>query len=152
MKSPYYVATVTNAYRRRIDGILRGDASSDDIAALQAELNAASHRPYASGFYFGEMKRHASDDGTYLQDCVFVGVVREVLPDGRIRVEQRNRICAGDVIEVLSPNRLGLRFTAACMTAPDGAPMDAAVRPMELFDMNAPKGVAIGDLLRIRKA
>ena len=151
MKSPYYVATVTNAYRRRIDGILDGTAAPESIAALQAELNAASHRAYASGFYFGEMKKHAPDDGVYLQDCVFVGTVRARLPGGRVRVELRNRFRAGDVIEVLSPNRLGLSFPAAHITGTDGAPLDEAAVPMALYDMDAPPGVEVGDYLRVRK-
>ena len=150
MKSPYYVATVVNAYRRRIDGLRNGTATPESVAMLRRELDAASHRSYASGFYFGEMKRHAPDDGTYAQDCTFVGVVKQRLPGGRIRVEQRNRVCAGDVIEVLSPNSLALSFTAANMTDDGGEPIDIAPRPMQVFDMDAPDGVGAGDLLRIR--
>ena len=75
MKSPYYVATVTNAYRQRLDGLANGPASSEFLALLQRELDAVSHRTYASGFYFGQMRRHAPDDGVYRQDCVFAGVV-----------------------------------------------------------------------------
>ena len=143
MKSPYYVATVVNAYRRRIDG-------TQPVEALQKEFDAASHRSYASGFYFGAMKKHAPDDGTYQQDCKFVGVVKEILPGRRVRVEQRNRICAGDRLEVLSPNSFDLSFTAQNMTDADGNPIDAASVPMTLFDMDAPEGVGAGDILRIR--
>ena len=143
MKSPYYVATVVSAYRRRIDG-------TAPLAELQRELDAASHRSYASGFYFGKMKKHAPDDGTYQQDCTFVGVVKAALPGGRVRVEQRNRVCAGDVIEVLSPDVFGLRFTAQNLTDPDGNAIEAANVPMTLFDMDAPEGVGAGDILRIR--
>ena len=150
MKSPYYVATVTNAYRRRIDDILGGTASPERTALLQRELNAVSHRSYASGFYFGAMKKHAPDDGSYSQDCTFVGVVRQALPGGRVRVEQRNRIRAGDVIEVLSPYSLGAHFTAENMTGPDGALMDVVNVPRTLFDMDAPPGIEPGDILRIR--
>ena len=150
MKSPYYVATVTNAYRRRIDEILSGTATPESTARLQRELNAASHRAYASGFYFGAMKKHAPDDGSYAQDCTFVGVVKERLADGRVRVEERNRVRAGDIIEVLSPNALDLRFTAANMTDAEGNAIDIASRPTELFDLDAPDAVQPGDLLRIR--
>ena len=150
MKTAYYVATVVNAYRRRLDGLADGTATPAQLALLQRELNAASHRAYAPGFYFGEMKRHAPDDGTYAQDCTFVGVVRARLPGGRIRVEQRNRVRAGDVIEVLSPRALGLSFAAAGMTDAAGQPIDVASRPMELFDMDVPADVGPGDLLRIR--
>ena len=150
MKSPYYVATVTNAYRRRIDALLDGTADDGQLALLRRELNAVSHRAYASGFYFGEMKRHAPDDGSYIQDCAFVGVVKARLPGGRIRVEQRNRVRAGDAIEVLSPNRLGLGFIASNLTDTDGSTIEAASVPMALFDMDAPDDVGPGDLLRIR--
>ncbi len=150
MKSPYYVATVTSAYRRRIDGILDGTATPESVTRLQGELNAASHRAYASGFYFGEMKNHAPDKGVYTQDCVFVGTVAERLNGGRIRVELRNRFREGDIIEVLSPSRLGLSFPAANITDGDGNPLDEATVPMVLYDMDAPEGVEAGDFLRVR--
>ena len=150
MKTAYYVATVVNAYRRRIDDILSGAATPERTARLPRELNAASHRAYASGFYFGAMKKHAPEDGTYLQDCAFVGVVRDRLPGGRIRVEQRNRISDGDVIEVLSPNSLGVSFIARNMTGVGGDPLKVVAVPQTIFDMDAPEGVGAGDILRVR--
>ena len=153
MKSPFYVATVTNAYRRRIDGILAGQdmqAQKELREILQRELRAASHRPYCSGFYFGQMKRHKSDDGVYLQDTTFVGVVRGVM-GGRIAVEIRNRIFEGETIEVLSPDSLDLRF-AARNICDDNGPVQAASRPGELYTMDCDVKVAPGDLLRIRIA
>ena len=151
MKSPYYVATVTNAYRKRIDGILDGSTDAAQVALLQRELNAASHRPYASGFYFGEMKRHAPDDGSYLQDCNFVGVVRGV-QDGRIAVELRNRIFEGDRIEILSPDSLNASFTARDILDNAGAAVSAATRPSEIYTMTCDAPVSEGDLLRVRIA
>ena len=151
MKSPYYVATVTNAYRKRIDGILDGSADAAQVALLQRELNAASHRPYASGFYFGEMKRHAPDDGSYLQDCSFVGVVRGV-ENGRIAVEVRNRIFDGDRIEILSPDSLNESFIARDIRDNAGAAVSAAARPSEIYTMTCGAPVSEGDLLRVRIA
>lgn len=150
MKSPYYVATVTSAYRRRIDGLAQGPISPEALDALRRELDAVSHRAYASGFYFGQMKRSAPDDGLYLQGCRFVGVVKERLSEGRVRVELRNRVCRGDALEVLSPSRLGLGFTAENLADAEGTPIEQAAVPMMLFDLDAPPGVEPGDLLRIR--
>ena len=149
MKSPFYVATVTNAYRKRIDGILNGTADQAQIDLLQRELNAASHRPYASGFYFGEMKRHAPDDGVYLQDTNFVGVVRDV-QGSRIAVEVRNRIFEGDRIEILSPGSLGESFIAREIIDNTGAAVNAASRPSEIYTMACDCPVEAGDLLRVR--
>ncbi|MDO4865263.1 MAG: U32 family peptidase [Clostridia bacterium] len=150
MKSPFYVAAVTNAYRRRVDGILNGKPAPEEIDALRRELDTVSHRAYASGFYFGEMKRHAPEDGVYLQDCAFVGVVRQRLDGGRVRVEVRNPIREGDTLEVLSPHSLGLSFPAARMTDAEGRPIAAASVPLSLFDVDAPEAVEPGDLLRLR--
>ncbi len=150
MKSPYYVATVTNAYRQRLDGLANGPASSEFLALLQRELDAVSHRTYASGFYFGQMRRHAPDDGVYRQDCVFAGVVRERLDSGRVRIQLRNPIHRGDVLEVLSPGSLGRTLLAEGLTTPDGRALAQVVEPMVLFDMDAPPELAAGDMLRKR--
>jgi putative protease len=150
MKSPYYVATVTNAYRLRLDGLASGPASPEFLALLQRELDAVSHRTYASGFYFGEMRRHVPDDGVYRQDCVFSGVVKERLDGGRVRVQLRNPIRRGDVLEVLSPGSLGRTLVAEGLTTPDGKALEQVVEPMVLFDMDAPPELAGGDMLRKR--
>lgn len=152
MKSPYYVATAVNAYRKRIDAILSGTATPEHTEMLQRELNAASHRPYSTGFYFGELKHHAPDEGAYLQDCTFVGVVREALPNGRIRFEARNKINAGDRVEILSPDSLGLSFVAQNIADAEGNPEPAAARPSEIYEMDCGQPAAPGDLLRIRTA
>lgn len=149
MKSPFYVATVTNAYRKRIDALLDGTADDHQLALLQRELNAASHRPYATGFYFGEMKRHASDTGAYLQDTTFVGMVKSYA-DERVVFEQRNRVFDGDVVEILSPDTLGASFTARDIIDANGISCDVASRPSEIYSMACDIPVRTGDLLRVR--
>ena len=152
MKSPYYVATVVNAYRKRLDALKAGTADDMQLAQLRRELNAASHRPYSSGFYFGELKHHAPDEGAYLQDCTFVGVVRERLSGGRILFECRNRIREGDRVEILSPDSLGLSFVAGNIRSESGLPEPAAARPSEIYSMDCGCPAAPGDLLRMRTA
>ena len=152
MKSPYYVATVVNAYRKRLDALMTGTADDMQLALLRRELNAASHRPNSSGFYFGELKHHAPVEGAYLQDCTFVGVVRERLSGGRILFECRNRIREGDRVEILSPDSLGLSFVAGNIRSESGLPEPAAARPSEIYSMDCGCPAAPGDLLRIRTA
>ena len=152
MKSPYYVATVVNAYRKRLDALMTGTADDMQLALLRRELNAASHRPYSSGFSFGELKHHAPDEGAYLQDCTFVGVVRERLSGGRILFECRNRIREGDRVEILSPDSLGLSFVAGNIRSESGLPEPAAARPSEIYSMDCDCPAAPGDLMRMRTA
>lgn len=151
MKSPFYVATVTNAYRMRIDDIRSGAATPERLRLLERELDSVSHRPYASGFYFGEMKRHAPDGGAYLQDTNFVGVVRRA-EGGRIALELRNRIFEGDRVEILSPGSPGLSFIAREIRDAEDAPVQAAARPSEIYTMACECPAEAGDLLRVRTA
>lgn len=142
IKSPYYVATVINAYRRRLDG-------SAPVEQLEQELLCASHRAQSSGFYFGELKRHTPDPGIYHQNCLFIGPVLEQ-HHGRILVEQRNRFGIGDRLEVLSPHSLGDSFIVEGLWDRDGAPLLEAIHPQEAVWVSCPFSLSPGDLLRRR--
>ena len=74
----------------------------------------------------------------------------ERLPGGRAVVELRNRIQAGEVLEVVSPNALGLRFAVEHLTDADGQPLDEAAVPMARYELDVPEVVQAGDLLRRR--
>lgn len=63
-KKALYVATVVNAYRHVLDG--------EDPAKWARELENVSHRPYSTGFYFGQAEQSPDYDG-YEQNCVHVG-------------------------------------------------------------------------------
>ncbi len=147
MKTAYYVATVVNAYRRRIDAILDGSATARKLALLQRELNCASHRPYASGFYFGEMRRHAPAEGPYLQDAVFAGTVLRS-EGGKIEIELRNRVAPGDRLELVSPHSLGEGFTARDIWSPTGEALPCAPVPGERYLLSCDCPAHPGDLLR----
>ena len=51
MKSVYYVALITRAYRKALDA-LEGKISKEESKPFEKELYEASHRAYATGFYF----------------------------------------------------------------------------------------------------
>ena len=142
MKTPYYVATVTNAYRRAID-------HSAPESVLQEELLAVSHRPYASGFYFGDLKHPEPNDGVYRQSCRFAAVVKSY-ENGRVTVEQRNRFVQGDRMEVVSPDSMGLSFLAENLTDSWGNPVTAAPHAQERITMDCPFALSEGDFLRVR--
>ena len=143
MKSPYYVATVVNAYRHAIDG-------TADITLLEKELDCVSHRPYSSGFYFGELKRYTPDDDmAYKQDKVFAGVVKKC-ENGRLTVEQRNNFKDGDVFEVISPASIGLAFEIHNMVNCADEHITVAPHPQELITVDCPFELHPGDILRKR--
>ena len=143
MKSPYYVATVVNAYRHALD-------KTAPLDLLSKELDAVSHRPYSSGFYFGELERYMPDDDmAYKQEKVFAGIVKKC-ENGVLTVEQRNHFKEGDVFEVISPKSIGIFFTVENLYNSLGEKTDKAPHPQELVTMDCPFSLEEGDILRKR--
>lgn len=107
MKSPYYVATVINAYRRAIDAYI--DAKNSGKAykkpeILENELTKASHRKYTTGFMFSDGKPTQNYESSIQeQDSLFCAIIKQV-EKNRVLVEQRNKFAVGEELEILSPN------------------------------------------------
>ncbi|WP_288566466.1 peptidase U32 family protein [uncultured Treponema sp.] len=53
MKSVYYVALITRAYRKAIDA-LEGKIPQEEATPFVEELYKVSHRPFATGFYYNK--------------------------------------------------------------------------------------------------
>lgn len=107
MKSPYYVATVTNAYRRAIDELQSQGEKYSTNAILEKELYKASHRKYTTGFNFKDKFKEESEclASSYpVQTHEFMAIVTADQKDGYVEVEQRNRFMVGDELEILSPS------------------------------------------------
>lgn len=107
MKSPYYVATVINAYRRAINLMLESKKKGKPFTVpkeLRNELNKASHRDYTTGFMVTSNEvTQKYDSSVQQQESQFIAIVRQVA-DGKILIEQRNKFVVGDELEVLSPS------------------------------------------------
>lgn len=143
MKSPYYVATVVNAYRHWMD-------KTAPLELCDGELDCASHRPYTSGFYFSEAQRSPNNDGLYRQSCTFIGIVLEELGDDRYLVEQRNRFSVGDTLEILSPHSVGKSFEVSSIRGEDKTECSCARLVQEKLDIFCPQRLYPGDILRKR--
>ena len=102
MKSQYYVANVTNAYRRAIDSYQQNPNDWKVSEELEAELLKSSHRDYTSGFMFGDFQKEKLETSSPMQTHKFVGVILQDAKDGYVLMEQRNRFKVGDTLEVLS--------------------------------------------------
>ena len=146
MKSPYYVATVTNAYRRAIDDCIAGQPFDE---SLVEELEKTSHRRYTTGFYFGEKDKEFLQDSMPIQTHEFMAIVKEDAAGGFVVVEQRNRFKRGDVLEVLSPNSThNQALVVGGMTNTDGDIVEDASRVQELLKVETSLDLRQGDILR----
>ena len=147
MKGAAYVATVTNAYRRVLDGA--------DPAELAAELDTVSHRPYHTGFYYGTPAQ-SYDGKEYVQDCDYVGTVEscESLADGRFRLSftLRNRIYNGDALEALAPGKPVLHLRADELCDEEGLPVKAALHNAHRYSFVSEVALQPLDIIRKRRS
>lgn len=110
MKSPYYVATVTNAYKRAKLYLEKCRKDGKEYVCPQElvlELEKASHRRYTTGFNFKDKRPEESEcisSSMPVQTHEFMAICIEDAKDGSVLIEQRNRFAVGEELEVLSPN------------------------------------------------
>lgn len=153
MKSPYYVATVINAYRRAIDQLYecKKDGKKYQVPAeLINELNKASHRKYTTGFMInnGEIKQNL-ESASQVQESKFMAIVLDV-QDDKILVEQRNKFATSDILEVLSPNLpINHKLTVEKLTDQDGNVIfEAKMVQQKVWIYGKTNGMQVGDILR----
>ena len=103
VKSEYYVATITKAYRDAIDAYFDGKGFE---AKFAEELTKVSHREYTKGFFFGkpDANQQLYTTNSYVRDFDLVGVVDGYDEEKKMLVvTQRNKFFAGDELEILMP-------------------------------------------------
>ena len=108
MKSAYYAAVVTNAYRHALDAAIAGKPL-DKLWVDETDM--VSHRPYTTGFYFGQPGQHYAE-ASYQTAADVAAVVESCESDGTAVLTQRNKFSRGDELELLSPSAPPVRFTA----------------------------------------
>ncbi len=163
MKSAYYTAVVTNAYRMAIDAYLADPEGYSFDSALMREVESVSHREYATGYYLDkstECSQTASNTG-YIRDKAYFATAVEYdvseIPEG-LELEnergrlykfiQRNKVSVGDMAEIISPGRVGRALEVAEIYDAKGASVESAPHPAMLFYVRVPFEVKAGDIMR----
>lgn len=147
MKSAYYAAAVTNAYRHAIDYALKGEALPQ---VWIDELNKVSHRPYCTGFYYGDPGQHFAE-ASYFSDAYVCAVVESCADDGFAELTQRNRFCISDTVELLTNESEPIAFTVTELWDENGEALTATPHAMMKFKMRLPvKCSALSILRRIK--
>ena len=163
MKSAYYTAVVTNAYRMAIDSYLADPDNYKFDERLYVELESVSHREYCTGYYLDEPMDEAqlTSDVGYIRDkAYFATAVEYSLDDipknlevenenGRLALfMQKNKVSLGDGAEVISPGFIGRALTVNELYDEKGMPIESAPHPFMRFWVRAPFLVKEGDIMR----
>ena len=144
MKSAYYTAIITNAYRHAIDAALLGEPLDP---VWIAETEKVSHRNYSTGFFFGYPGQHYGSS-SYSQTADIVAVVESCDEEGNALLTQRNRFFAGDILELMNPDTVPVSFRADHLTDEDGQEIPDTHRAMMPFRMKLPMPVPPFTIIR----
>lgn len=107
MKTALYVATVARTYRRAIDDYFESEKKyRDNMDWYHSEISKCTYRQFTTGFYFTKPNEETQiyDNNTYVKEYTYLGSVEDVEEDGTIHIEQKNKFCVGDTIEIMKPD------------------------------------------------
>ncbi|MDR1784938.1 MAG: U32 family peptidase [Spirochaetaceae bacterium] len=123
MKSVYYTALVSRAYRKALDA-LEGKISQEEAAPFMAELYNTPHRDFTTGFYYGVSPANETTAGKTKSTALLAGITGKALGPAegaeiaaknpalgpRLREGRRfypframNKLSAGTPLEVITP-------------------------------------------------
>ena len=150
MKSAYYTAVVTNTYKMAFESYFSGDYKYDP--RWYRELESVSHRDYHTGYYFTDSHTDANvaSTGGYLKEKSYLAVVVSYDEStGEALMTQRNKMCIGDSIELLTPGKVGTPLTVCELYDENHEPIESTPHPYMNFYMKMPFAVKPGDIIRV---
>ena len=151
MKTALYVATVARTYRKAIDDCLESEEKyRANMDWYHREISRCTYRQFTTGFYYGKPNEESQiyDSNTYQSDAVYLGTVYETDHKGRARIEQRNKFCVGDVIEIMKPDGRNVACQVLQIQDDQGEKMESAPHPKQELWLTLSEAAETGDLLR----
>ena len=143
-KSAYYAAIVTGAYRHCLDAAAAGKPLDP---VWRDEVEHVSHRPYATGFYYGHPGQYYVNS-RYIREWQVVALVTECDEAGNARLSLRNKFRTGDTVELVGPDLRPFSMTVPEMTDSEGLPLEEPRTPQMTFRMKLPRQVPPFTLVR----
>ena len=143
-KSAYYAAIVTGAYRHCLDAAAAG-ASPDPV--WRDEVEHVSHRPYATGFYYGPPGQYY-EDSRYIRDWQVTAVIVDCDQAGNAVLSLRNKFRTGDTVELVGPDLRPFSMEVPEMRNEAGETVEEPRTPQMLLRMKLPRAVPPMTLVR----
>ena len=146
MKSAYYAAVISNAYRHAIDMAADGLGLKD---IWRQEVYKVSHREYSTGFYFdANGPGQYYGDSMYRSECDVAAIVESCDSEGNAVLSQRNKFCRNDKLELLTPSDEPIMFSVDCILDANDREVYSAPHPMMKLHMKLPQYAPQYSILR----
>ena len=143
-KSAYYAAIVTGAYRHCLDAAAAGE-SVDPV--WRDEVEHVSHRPYSTGFYYGQPGQF-TEDSRYIRDWQIVAKVLSCDGEGNALLTLNNKFSTGDTLELVGPDVRPVSFQVGELRDEEGNVLEQVRKPQMRFTLKLPQAAPPLSLLR----
>ena len=152
MKTALYVATVARTYRKALDDFMESEEKyRKNMEWYKAEIGKCTYRQFTTGFYFGKPDENTQiyDSNTYINEYIYLGIAGEIDDRGLVRIEQRNKFCVGDVIEIMKPNGDNVETKVLAMYNEEGGQIESCPHPKQVIYLQLDKQADVYDILRV---
>lgn len=155
MKTALYVATVARTYRRAIDDCLESEEKyRTNINWYLSEISKCTYRRFTTGFYFGRPDENTQiyDNNSYVNEYIYLGIVGELVRTAErtcARIEQRNKFCVGDEIEIMKPDGTNVPVTVLAMYDEQGQSVESCPHSKQVIDVCLSAAPEVYDILRV---
>lgn len=146
MKSLYYVATVSRAYRKALDA-LEGKASASDWKLYRDELFRVSHREFSTGFFFNTEQIANPTEVSYIRDYLLIGTIGEEMGPHLFALNLKNKIEIGKTIEYIGPAILSIEDDSFALEDSDGNSVEVANHHQKIL-LRTDKPISKGFIIR----
>ena len=139
MKTALYVATVARTYRMAIDDYFENPKKyEENIPKYKTLISQCTYRQYTTGFFFGKPDETTQiyDCNVYERDYVYLGISGEPLEDGSFVIEQKNKFCVGDKIEIMKADGRDIEANVISITDQDGVAMESCPHPKQIITIS----------------
>ena len=149
VKTEYYVATVVGAYRRAIDAYLANPQGYRFNHQWIDELSKVSNRGYTTGFWLNKPDSNSQNttDGGYIRTYDLAALF-EKNENGKCVFTQKNKLCVGDVVEVMTPNGEPFSYTIENIWDENNVKIDSVPHPMQVFKLDLGRDLPEFSMLR----
>lgn len=151
MKTALYVATVARTYRMALDDYAQSEELyRSRMDFYKSEIAKCTYRQYTTGFFFHKPNEETQiyDTNTYIKEYTYLGIVGDTNEKGMYRIEQRNKFCVGETIEVMKPNGENIEVIVKAIEDENGNPQESAPHPKQVLYIDLGTPLSEHDILR----
>ncbi|MDO4619880.1 MAG: U32 family peptidase [Lachnospiraceae bacterium] len=152
MKTALYVATAARAYRMAIDDYFEDPALYEKKKETYLEMvSDCTFRRFTTGFFYGRPDQNDQiyDSNTYIRNAVYIGSVQGHDEAGRIVIEQKNKFCVGDKIEIMKPDGRDIEVSVLGIYDDEGNAQESAPHPKQRIHLELSADAEEYDILRM---